>query len=56
MSEPDNLQLAELESDAGSRRRQRGRRTPSDLEAVYDIPVTVSRRARQAPPCRSASS
>ena len=38
----DSMDLAELTDSAASASEQTGPRTARDLEAVYDIPVTVS--------------
>ncbi|HYC13838.1 MAG TPA: flagellar motor switch protein FliN [Stellaceae bacterium] len=41
MSEPNNLQLAEIESETPASAETRPQ-TAKDLEAVYDIPVQIS--------------
>ena len=41
MSEPNNLQLAEIESETPASADTRPQ-TAKDLEAVYDIPVQIS--------------
>ncbi|HYC12727.1 MAG TPA: FliM/FliN family flagellar motor switch protein, partial [Stellaceae bacterium] len=41
MSEPNNLQLAEIESETPAAAETRPQ-TAKDLEAVYDIPVQIS--------------
>ena len=41
MSEPNNLQLAEIESETPTPAETRPQ-TAKDLEAVYDIPVQIS--------------
>ncbi|HTS92990.1 MAG TPA: flagellar motor switch protein FliN [Stellaceae bacterium] len=41
MSEPNNLQLAEIESETPAQAESRPQNA-KDLEAVYDIPVQIS--------------
>ena len=48
---PENMELADLAEPQPGAAETAGSRTPRDLEAVYDIPVTVSASVAIVPVC-----